>query len=90
MHSFALITRRIIARDGISCFLPTVLFSQRDHLAVLEGVPGDADLAVVTRKWATSMARPDEPFLLAYRSGPNCFAIVYCHGKHMELTNHVI
>ena len=88
IEHFALITRKIIARDGISSFLPTVLFPERDHIAVLEGLPSDADVPAVSRAWAKHLAQPEEPFLLAYRSGADNFAVLYSHSGVEQETHH--
>lgn len=90
IDSFALVTRKRIAIHGISSFLPTVLFPERDHIAVLEGVPSDADLRVVSCAWAKQLAQPKEPFLLAYKSGADTFAILYCRNGVAQETNHVV
>jgi hypothetical protein len=74
--ALAEITRRVIARDGFSEYLPTAYFPGRSHVAVLEGVPDDVDLEKATIDWATRKADPDEEFLVAFKVDASHFKVI--------------
>jgi len=84
VDDFAKVTQKVIARDSFDGFLPTACFSQRNHLAVLEGVPADADIQSVTVKWAISKAIPGEEILIAFKIDSSHFKIMRLLGDHSE------
>jgi hypothetical protein len=82
--SFAEITRRIIAEDGFAEYLPTVLYPERKHIMVLEGVPSSVDLESVSLDWAKSNAIDDEDFLVAFKVSNTQFKIIRRTGFSFE------
>ena len=67
IDEFAIITRRIIARDGLDGFVPTLCLPDRRDVRVLVGIPADADVETESMKWAEQIADDGEEFLLALR-----------------------
>jgi hypothetical protein len=54
LADFAQITRRIIARDGFSGYLPTALYPDRKEVVVLEGATEGGDLEAISVQWAAA------------------------------------
>jgi hypothetical protein len=73
---FAEITKRIIARDGFSAYLPTAIYPARNEIVVLEGVPDIDDLEEISVGWAEGKAIDGEEFLVAFKKGPTRFKVV--------------
>ncbi|MCX5654269.1 MAG: hypothetical protein NTY65_06450 [Planctomycetota bacterium] len=84
VDDFAKVTQKVIAKDGFDRFLPIACFSRRNHLAVLEGVPANADIQSVTVKWAISKALPGEEILIAFKVDSSHFKIMRLLGDHFE------
>jgi hypothetical protein len=80
----AKITRRVIARDGFDDYLPTALYPERDHMVVLEGVPGDVDLEPIATGWAADGAIGDEEYLVAFKVSPTQFKVIRRYSGGME------
>ena len=53
IDDFIAMTRRVIARDGFDDYLPTLVLPERRHIAVLEGMPPDAQRSHVGRQKRT-------------------------------------
>ena len=66
IDSFIEMTRRIIGRDGIEAYSPTLLLPAMRDIRVLEDVPAGADLKYVVASWAQEAAGPGEDFVAAY------------------------
>ena len=82
---FAEITKRIIARDGFSAYIPTAVYPDRNEVVVLESVPDGDDLEAVAVRWAEGKATDGEEFLVAFKKGPNRFKVVRRHaGVHED------
>jgi hypothetical protein len=81
---FAEITRRIIARDGLSAYMPTAIYPGRNEVAVLEGVPDVDDLEAIAVPWAAGKATEGEECLVAFKTGPNRFKVVRSHAGIQE------
>lgn len=73
---FAQMTYRVIADDGFSDYLPTAVFLGRREVAVLEGMPEDADPETEAVAWASARAQDGEEFLVAFKVDPSHFKIV--------------
>ena len=84
LASFAGITRRVIARDGLDGHLPTALYPARRQILVLEGIPPSGDLEVISLEWARSNAIGDEEFFVAFKVSPTQFKIVWWNGASLE------
>ena len=67
IDDFIAMTRRIIAKDGFDGYLPTLILPDRQHIAVLEGVPLDADVEMAAKKWAAGMSEREEDYFLAFK-----------------------
>src|SRR5262245_12320386 len=76
LDEFALITRRVIARDGFEGYLPTALYPERRHILHLDGVPDDADLEPIATRWAAASAVGDEEYLAAFKVSATQFKIM--------------
>jgi hypothetical protein len=74
--TFLQATRRTIRQSGLDSFMPTLLLPDREHLAVLEGIPQGEDQAAIARKWATAQAGSGNPYMLAFRVDETHFSIV--------------
>lgn len=76
LDEFAKLTQRIIARDGFDGYLPTACFPERREIAVLEGVPTDANVEGAALQWARRKARADEEVLVAFKIDSSHFKII--------------
>lgn len=76
IEQFARITKAVIAKDGFESYLPTALYLQRRHFAVLEGVPEAGDVESIAMAWAAKGRVGDEEFLVAFKTGPSAFKVV--------------
>jgi hypothetical protein len=76
VDEFAIITRRVIAKDGFDDYLPTALYPTRKHVVVLEGVPTGVDLEPIAVEWAAKGAIGDEEFLVAFKVAPTKFKVI--------------
>jgi len=80
LDDFAETTRHVIAKDGFGAFQPTAIFPERNHLAVLAGVPQGVDLDHACRKWVRHLAVGNEEYLFAFKVDGSHFKVV--HGGH--------
>jgi hypothetical protein len=88
--SFTQATWNVVHRDGLDALQPTLLIPDRDHIVVLDGVPSTEDQSSIARQWAVEIARPNESYILAFRSGRNCFTVAaFKDGACAEVT-HVV
>lgn len=78
LEDFAEITLRAIHKDGFHGFLPTLCLPERQHIAVLEGVPEQKqiDIRAVSLTWAKERATEQEEFLLAFREDDVSFRVI--------------
>jgi len=78
LEDFAEITQRIIRKDGFDDFLPTLCLPERQHIAVLEGVPEEKqqEIRSVSLAWARDKATGQEEFLIAFREDEESFRII--------------
>jgi hypothetical protein len=77
IQEFADITNRVIARDGFGNYLPTAIFPERHHVAVLEGAPIDIDIELASCKWAKERAHGSEEYLVAFKIDRNHYKIIH-------------
>lgn len=84
MDDFAAMTKRVIVRDGFAGYQPTACFPERQHVAVLAGVPDSVEVERVALQWAASKAREDEEFLVAFKLDEQHFKIVRRSGSGLE------
>jgi hypothetical protein len=75
---FAIITQRVIARDGFDEFQPTACYPARREVKVLAGFPPHVDPEAPVLEWAAKSAILEEEFLVAFKSGLNQFTIIRC------------
>jgi hypothetical protein len=76
LDEFAMITQRVIARDGFDEFQPTACYPARRQLAVLSGVPPHVDIESASTSWALKNASSNEEVLVAFRIAAARFKIV--------------
>jgi hypothetical protein len=76
IDDFIAMTRRIIAKDGFDDYMPTLVLPDRQHVAVLEGVPPDVDVEVAAKEWAGRKTEPDEDYFLAFKLDPAHFKVI--------------
>lgn len=74
VDDFAGVTRRVIEREGIDHFLPTICFPDDREIVVVEGLEGIVPVEVV-RAWAEARACSAESYLLAFRLASRQFQI---------------
>lgn len=86
MQGFAEITQRVIARDGFDRYLPTLCLPERQHLAVLEGVPEEkqSEIRTIAISWANKKANATEEYFLAYKQDSERFRIIHRHAEGVE------
>jgi hypothetical protein len=78
------ITKRIIARDGFSTYLPTAIYPERNEIVVLEGAPDVDDLEEIAVEWAAGKATEGEEFLVAFKKLPTRFKVIRRHSGGQE------
>lgn len=78
IDDFAVMTKRIIAKEGFEGYLPTLCFPARRHLMVLEGIPEQkqSDTRRIAFEWALDAGQADEEFLLAFKEDADHFRII--------------
>jgi hypothetical protein len=78
LEDFAETTQRVIRKDGFDGFLPTLCLPERDHIAVLEGVPEEKQphIRSISLAWARDKATDQEEFLLAFREDDASFRVI--------------
>jgi len=78
LEDFAEITQRVIRKDGFDGFLPTLCLPERNHVAVLEGVPEEKrpEIRSISLAWARDQAAEQEEFLLALREDEASFRVI--------------
>jgi hypothetical protein len=76
---FAEIIRRVIARDGLDDYLPTLCVPARKHISVLENIPPEKLERVreIAMTWAEKKAKPDQEYFLAYKEDADRFRVVH-------------
>lgn len=75
-EDFAVITRRVIAKEGFEEFQPTACYPERRELKSLAGLPADIDPKEAVLDWAFQGAVNDEEFLVAFKISDDCFRTV--------------
>ena len=86
ISEFASMTRRVIQRDGIDGYLPTLCIPRRRLVSVLEGAP-DASMEETKRAaldWANNKTEPGEDYFLAFKESATSFRIVHRHDGNVE------
>ena len=73
---FAVITRRVIAKEGFEEFQPTACYPERREVKTLAGLPPNVDAEEAALDWAFRGADNDEEFLLAFKISDDCFRVV--------------
>ena len=76
LDDFAVLTQRVIAREGFEDFQPTACLPARRSVRTLAGVPDSENVEAVTLKWASEIADPGEEFLVAFKVSNAEFKIV--------------
>lgn len=76
IDDFIAMTRRIIAKDGIENYLPTLVLPDRRLITVLEGMPPDVDVEAASRTWASDQAGENEDYFLAFTIDAARFKVV--------------
>jgi hypothetical protein len=76
IDQFIEITKTIIESDGFADFLPTLLLPQQNVVRVLDDGPEDSDDENVAFEWASSIARDDEDYLLAFKLDKDHFKVI--------------
>ncbi|MBX9787714.1 MAG: hypothetical protein K2Y37_02265 [Pirellulales bacterium] len=76
IDDFIAMTKRIIAKDGFSGYLPTLVVPASSKVKVLEGIPDNVDIETASRKWAYNNVEPAEDFFLAFKSDASHFKVV--------------
>jgi hypothetical protein len=84
LEEFAQMTRRVIEGDGIDEYMPTACYPARRQLAVLEGIPDEADVERAALDWASGKAWPGEEYLVAFRLDGNHFKVVRREGDQSD------
>jgi hypothetical protein len=84
INDFASITQRVIDRDGFDGFQPSACFPERRELRVLAELPEDIEVEPAVIEWAEQYARPNEEFLVAFKSGPLEFTVIRQKGRKKE------
>lgn len=75
-NEFAVITRRVIARDGFAEFQPTACYPERKHVKTLAGLPTDIDPEEPVLQWAARGASDGEEFLVAFKVAEDSFRVI--------------
>jgi hypothetical protein len=73
---FAVITRRVIAKEGFEEFQPTACYPERREVKSLAGLPADIDPEEAVLDWAFQGAVNDEEFLVAFKISDDRFRVV--------------
>ncbi|MFO1489960.1 MAG: hypothetical protein U1F77_03660 [Kiritimatiellia bacterium] len=73
---FAVITRRVITKDGFEEFQPTAYYPERREVKSLAGLPTDIDPEEAVLDWAFQGADNDEEFIVAFKISDACFRVV--------------
>lgn len=76
IREFAVITRRLIAKEGFEEFQPTACYPERREVKVLAGLPPDIDAEEAVLDWAFRGADNDEEFLVAFKISDDSFRVV--------------
>jgi hypothetical protein len=73
---FAVITRRVIAKEGFEEFQPTACYPERREVKALAGLPADIDPEEPVLDWASQGAVNDEEFLVAFKISDDVFRVI--------------
>ena len=73
---FAVITRRVIAKEGFENFQPTACYPERRVVKSLAGLPEDIDSEEAALDWAFQGSVNDEEFLVAFKISDDSFRVV--------------
>ena len=73
---FAVITRRVIAKEGFEEFQPTACYPERREVKSLAGLPADIDPKEPVLDWAFRGAVNDEEFLVAFKISDAHFRVI--------------
>lgn len=75
-NEFAVITKRVIAKEGFEEFQPTACYPERREVKALAGLPVDIDPEEAVLDWAFQGAVNDEEFLVAFKISNDCFRVI--------------
>jgi len=75
-EEFALITQRVIEKEGFFDFLPTACYPTRREVKTLVGLPDDMDPENPVIEWAAESADPEEEFLVAFKISNTAFRVI--------------
>jgi len=84
IDQFALITLRVIARDGFADFLPTACYPMRREISALAELPRELNQEVAVLEWAARSATSGEEFLVAFKISEDHFRIIRREGANEE------
>lgn len=83
-EEFALITQRIIEKEGFSDFQPTACYPTRREVKTLAGLPDDIDPENPVIGWAAESADSEEEFLVAFKISNTVFRVIRYRGQIIE------
>lgn len=89
-NEFAVITNRVIAKEGFEEFQPTACYPERREVKTLAGLPADIDPEEVVLDWAFRGADNDEEFLVAFKISDDCFRVVRWFDNSFQHTDYKI